>query len=328
MTAEGRTLVAGEALFDLWLEDGEVRGRPGGGPYNTARALGRLGRPVAYLGALSDDGFGRTLRRHLADDGVAPDAIVETALPSTLALADIGPSGGVRYGFWGDGTASASLRPDAALAAIPDDVAVLHVGTLGLVFEPLGAALEAVAARLAPRATVVLDPNVRPAAIADEQAYRARVDRMLALATVVKVSDEDLAWLRPGQPAQDAARGLLAHGPAVVLLTRGAEGAVVMTAGGERVVAAPAVRVVDTIGAGDAFSGGFLARWRPAAGGDLEPAVAAATYGALVAAMTCERAGASPPTLEEVTARQRRSTDGSAVASAKSASDSIPPRSA
>jgi fructokinase len=93
-------------------------------------------------------------------------------------------------------------------------------------------------------------------------------------------------------------------------------------------VAAPAVRVVDTIGAGDAFSGGFLARWRPAAGGDLEPAVAAATYGALVAAMTCERAGASPPTLEEVTARQRRSTDGSAVASAKSASDSIPPRSA
>jgi fructokinase len=103
-----------------------------------------------------------------------------------------------------------------------------------------------------------------------------------------------------------------------------------MTAGGERVVAAPAVRVVDTIGAGDAFSGGFLARWRPAAGGggDLEPAVAAATYGALVAAMTCERAGASPPTLEEVTARQRRSTDGSAVASAKSASDSIPPRSA
>jgi fructokinase len=307
MSGQGRTLVAGEALFDLWLEDGEVRGRPGGGPFNTARTLGRLRRPVAYLGALSHDGFGRTLRQHLAQDGVAPDAIVDSALPSTLALADIGAGGDVRYGFWSDGTASASLLPDAALAAIPGGVEVLHVGTLGLVFEPMAQALEAVAARLAPRALVVVDPNVRPAAITGEQAYRDRLDRVLALATVVKVSDEDLAWLYPGQGAEDAARGLLACGPGVVLLTRGADGAVVMTAGGERVVAAPRARVVDTIGAGDAFSGGFLAAWRPASGGgvDLEGAAEAAAYGALVASMTCERAGASPPTLDEVRARQR-----------------------
>jgi fructokinase len=307
MSGPGRTLVAGEALFDLWLEDGAVHGRPGGGPFNTARSLGRLRRPVAYLGALSQDGFGRTLRQHLARDGVAPDAIIETALPSTLALADIGASGGVRYGFWADGTASASLRPDAALAAIPSEVDVLHVGTLGLVFEPMAEALEAVTARLAPRALVVLDPNVRPAAITDEQAYRDRVDRVLGLATIVKVSDEDLAWLCPGQAPEDAARGLLARGPAVVLLTRGADGVVVMTAGGERIVEAPAVQVVDTIGAGDAFSGGFLAAWRPASGDgvDLDGAAEAAAYGALVASMTCERAGASPPTLDEVNARQR-----------------------
>ena len=307
MSGEGRTLVAGEALFDLWLADGEVHGRPGGGPFNTARTLGRLRRPVAYLGALSQDGFGRTLRRHLAQDGVAPDAIVDTTLPSTLALADIGAGGGVRYGFWGEGTASAGLSPEVALAAIPDGVDVLHVGTLGLVFEPLAAALEAVSARLAPRALVVLDPNVRPAAIADEQAYRDRVDRLLALATVVKVSDEDLAWLCPGEETEDAARGLLARGPAVVLLTRGAEGVVVLTADGRRAVPAPAVQVVDTIGAGDAFSGGFLAAWRlaPGDGVDLEAAARAAGYGALVAAITCERAGASPPTLDEVGARQR-----------------------
>jgi fructokinase len=309
MSDQGRTLVAGEALFDLWLEDGEVHGRPGGGPFNTARTLGRLRRPVAYLGALSGDGLGRRLREHLAQDGVALDAIVETALPSTLALADLGAAGGARYGFWGDGTASASLRPEAALAAIPDGVDVLHVGTLGLVFEPVAEALEAVTSRLAPRALVVVDPNVRPAAITaeHEQAYRDRIDRMLALATVVKASDDDLAWLFPGEAPEDAARGLLARGPAVVLLTRGAEGAVVMTAGGERVIDAPRVDVVDTIGAGDAFSGGFLAAWRPASGGgavDLEGAAAAAAYGALVAAMTCERAGASPPTLEEVAARQ------------------------
>jgi fructokinase len=305
MSGRGRTLVAGEALFDLWLDGGEVRGRPGGGPFNTARTLGRLRRPVAYLGALSQDGFGRTLREQLAQDGVAPDAIIETTLPSTLALADIRPSGGVRYGFWADGTASASLRPDAALAAIPGDVELLHVGTLGLVFEPLAAALEAVTARLAPRAVVVVDPNVRPAAITDEQAYRDRLDRVLALATVVKVSDEDLAWLCPGQAPEDAARGLVARGPAVVLLTRGADGVVVMTADGERLVEAPSVQVVDTIGAGDAFSGGFLAAWRPASGGvDLAGAAEAAAYGALVASMTCERPGASPPTLDEVEARR------------------------
>jgi fructokinase len=307
MSDQGRTLVAGEALFDLWLQDGEVRGRPGGGPFNTARTLGRLRRPVAYLGALSTDGFGRTLREHLARDGVAADAIVDSVLPTTLALADLGAPRGVRYGFWGEGTASASLRPGAALAAIPGDVGVLHVGTLGLVFEPVAEALEAVVARLAPRAVVVLDPNIRPAAITGEPAYRDRLDRVLALTTVVKVSDEDLAWLCPGQATADAARGLLARGPAVVLLTRGAEGAVVMTTGGERAIAAPRVDVVDTIGAGDAFSGGFLAAWRPAAGGavDRDGVAAAADYGALVAAMTCERAGASPPTLHEVEARQR-----------------------
>jgi fructokinase len=307
MTDQGRTLVAGEALFDLWLQDGEVRGRPGGGPFNTARTLGRLRRPVAYLGALSQDGFGRTLRQHLADDGVASDAIVDTAAPSTLALADIGASGGVRYGFWATGTASASLRPDAALAAIPDGVDVLHVGTLGLVFEPMAEAIEAVAARLAPRALVFLDPNVRPAAITDEQPYRDRLDRVLGLATVVKVSDDDLAWLCPGQATEDAARGLLARGPAVVLLTRGADGVVVMTAAGERVVESPPAQVVDTIGAGDAFSGGFLAAWRPAPDGTavLEAAAVAAAYGALVASMTCERAGASPPTLDDVEDRRR-----------------------
>jgi fructokinase len=311
MSDQGRTLVAGEALFDLWLEDGEVHGRPGGGPFNTARTLGRLRRPVAYLGALSDDGFGRTLRRHLAQDGVALDAIVETALPSTLALADLGAAGGARYGFWGDGTASASLRPEAALAAIPDGVDVLHVGTLGLVFEPVAEALEAVTARLAPRALVVVDPNVRPAAITaeHEQAYRDRIDRMVALATVVKASDEDLAWLRPGQAAEEAARSLLEAGPAVVLLTRGAADVLVFTAAGTREVPAPRVEVVDTIGAGDAFCAGFLVGWRAARRqgrpvGELDAVGDAAALGALVASMTCERAGASPPTLEEVEARQ------------------------
>jgi fructokinase len=229
-----------------------------------------------------------------------------THAPSTLALADLDAGGGARYGFWREGTASASLAPDAALAALPDDVAALHVGTLGLVFEPTAAAVEAVVEHLAPGAVVMVDPNVRPAAITDETAYRDRLGRVLRRSAVVKVSDEDLAWLRPGETAEDAARGLLAAGPDVVLLTRGPRGALVVATDGERDVPAPPVTVVDTIGAGDAFSGGFLARWRPGADG-LEAAAEAAAYGALVAGMTCERAGASPPTLAEV---QRRLADG------------------
>lgn len=296
------TLVAGEALFDLWFEDDELHGRPGGGPFNTARTLGRLGRRVDYLGALSTDRFGRALRDRLVEDGVGLEAAVVTAAPSTLALADLDATGGARYGFWREGTAAAGLQPAAALAALPEDVGVLHVGTLGLVFEPTATAVEAVVDRLAPRAVVMVDPNVRPAAIADEAVYRDRLARVLDRAAVVKVSDEDLAWLRPGEAAQDAARGLLAAGPEVVLLTRGPRGALVLTAEGARAVPAPPVDVVDTIGAGDAFSGGFLARWRPGAGG-LEAAVDAATFGVLVAAMTCERPGASPPTLAEVRRR-------------------------
>jgi fructokinase len=331
MSNQDHTLVAGEALFDLWLDaDGEVRGRPGGGPFNTARTLGRLGRRVTYLGALSSDGLGRRLRTHLAEDGVALDAVVNSSAPSTLALADIDERGTACYGFWRDGTAASSLLPEAALAAIPAGVTTLHIGTLGLVFEPMAAAMEAIAVRLAPQALIVVDPNVRPAAIDDEQGYRERLGRVLALATVVKVSDEDVAWLFPGMVMEDAARALLRQGPKIVLVTRGADGVTVLTASACRRVSAPKVRVADTIGAGDAFTGGFLAAWRPPRGvaDDLDAAVEAAAYGALVASMTCERVGASPPTLNEVQARQRDSAAGSAVASAKSASESMPPRSA
>ena len=305
MSGEGRALVAGEALFDLWLADGEVHGRPGGGPFNTARTLGRLRRPVAYLGALSQDGFGRTLRRHLAQDGVAPDAIVDTTLPSTLALADIGAAGGVRYGFWGEGTASAGLSPEAALAAIPDGVDILHVGTLGLTFEPIAAALEAVVERVADSALVAVDPNCRPAAIEDEAAYRGRLARILRRAHLMKVSEEDLAWHTPARPPLEAARAMLDAGPAVVLLTRGHHGATVVSSSGDTAVPAPAVEVVDTIGAGDAFGGGFLAWWRARGHGrdalaDHDLVVEGTRFACLVAARTCERPGASPPRLAEL----------------------------
>jgi len=294
-------VVAGEALIDLVLaQDGRLDGHPGGGPYNVARTIGRLEQPVSYLGCLSSDGFGRRLRRELEADGVDLDSVVATDAPTTLALVELDAHGAARYRFYDQGTAAPGLTEADALAALPGSAAFLHVGTLGLVLEPMASALEALAAALAGRALVMVDPNCRPPTIVDPPAYRARLGRVLAGADVVKVSEEDLEWLAPGVAAVDAARALLGRGPAVVLLTRGGAGATVLSAGRAAAVPAPPVDVVDTIGAGDAFSGGWLAWWsQQGLGrdelGDAERVVAATRFACRVAARTCARAGASPP---------------------------------
>ena len=226
-------VVGGEALIDLVTADGEQLGaHAGGGPFNTARALSRLERPAGYLGRLSTDRFGERLAGLLAADGVRLDLAVRTEAPTTLALAEVAADGSATYRFYFEGTAAPELS-DADAAAVDDTVEILHIGTLGLVFEPMAATLEALAARLAGRALVMVDPNCRPAVIADPAGYRARVRRVLGSADVVKVSEEDLAWLSPGVPAEDAAGAMLSQGPRVVLLTRGGDGATVLTADGE-----------------------------------------------------------------------------------------------
>ncbi|MEA2469838.1 MAG: fructokinase [Thermoleophilaceae bacterium] len=302
-------LVGGEALYDLVVTaDDAIAAHPGGGPFNTARTIARLEQPVAYLGRLSTDRFGRSHERILAGDGVGLDAVTRSDDPTTLALAEVDERGGASYRFYAGGTAAAGLTPREALAALPDGVEMLHVGTLGLVLEPLASALEAVVERLAPSALVAVDPNVRPGAIADAAAYRARLDRVLARTHVVKVSGDDLDWLETGRPWLDAARALLARGPAAVLVTRGGEGAAAVTAGAHTDVEAVPVEVADTIGAGDAFGGGFLAWWRARGLGrdalhDHESVVEATRFAALVAALTCAKPGASPPRLGEVELR-------------------------
>jgi fructokinase len=299
-------LVAGEALYDLVLDGSvELRAHPGGGPFNTARTIGRLQQPVAYLGRLSTDRFGTTLERMLAGDGVRLDAVVRTDEPTTLALAEIDETGSARYRFYERATSAPGLTPEVALAALPAAIGVLHVGTLGLALEPMATALEAVVDQLAGRALVAVDPNCRPAIIADPVAYRARLRRIVGRSDLVKASEDDLLWLDPQRSAPDAARALLELGPAVVLLTRGSAGALVVTADGDVPVPAPAVDVVDTIGAGDAFGGGFLAWWRAHGLGraelaDVDKVLEATRFASLVAARTCEHAGASPPFLREL----------------------------
>jgi fructokinase len=300
-------VVGGEALYDLVLQDSaeDLRGHPGGGPFNTARTIGRLEQPVAYLGRLSTDRFGQRLESMLADDGVALGSIVHTDDPTTLALAEVDHDGVARYRFYERGTAAPGLTVEDALAALPSDVDMLHVGTLGLALEPMATAFEAVVARLAGDALVAVDPNCRPWVVHDRDAYRERIRRVLGHAHVLKVSEEDLEFLEPDRPALDGMRALLECGPTVGLLTRGPNGALVVTRTAEVAVPAPRAKVVDTIGAGDAFGGGFLAWWSerglgPEELGQIDVVVEATGFACLVAARTCSRPGASPPYRSEL----------------------------
>src|SRR3954453_2361913 len=285
MSGDGVILVGGEALFDVVASDGEdLKAHPGGGPFNASRTIARLEQPVAYLGRLSTDRFGDRLERILLDDAVSLQSVVRTEDPTTLALAELGEGGSVaRYRFYAQGTSAAGLTSEAALAALPERVGALLLGTLGLVLEPMASALEAVLDRLAGTALVAVDPNCRPDVIPDPAAYRRRLSWILQRTGLLKVSEEDVAWLYPDVDPVDGTRALLADGPPVGVLTRGGDGAVVISAGDAVAVAAPRIEVADTIGAGDAFAGGLLAWWREhglrAKGLDLDRVVEAAGFG-------------------------------------------------
>ena len=305
----GRVIVVGgEALIDLVLHaDGRLAAIPGGGPFNTARTIGRLGLPVAFVGGLSTDRFGRRLHDGLVADGVADSFAVITDAPTTLAVAELDAAGTASYRFYTAHTSATALGP----AELPDlgarIVTAMHVGTLGLVLEPLASAMEALVALASDECLVMLDPNCRPTATADRDAYVARVDRLLRRVDIVKVSTDDLAYLRPDLAAADAAVNLLWSGPRAVLWTDGEAGVRMVTQRGETHVAAPVVDVVDTVGAGDAFGGGFLAAWVGSGRGRVEvesdDALLAATHHAVrVASYTCTRAGAEPPTAAELAA--------------------------
>jgi fructokinase len=319
-------VVAGEALVDLVAPDagapeeaervgGDVHTFPGGGPFNTARTLGRLGQAVAFLGRLSTDGFGRRLERILAADGVALPTVARTDEPTTLALAELDADRVASYRFYTEGTAAPGLTPDAALAALPEDVDMLHVGTLGLALEPIATAIEAVVDRIAGVAMVMVDPNVRPWAIAHPHAYRRRLDRLLPRAHVLKVSEADMRWIEPNREPLPALRALLKRGPLLGLLTRGSAGSVVVTRTSDTGVPAVPVKVVDTIGAGDAFGGGFLAWWREHALGlahleRLDLVIEATAFASRVAALTCSRRGAEPPFRSELGFVGERDSNG------------------
>jgi fructokinase len=302
--------VAGEALIDLITEaDGRFHARPGGGPFNVARTVARLGQESAFLGRLSRDRFGRLLQASLDHDGVTTAIPEPVAAPTTLAVADIDTTGAASYGFYLTGTSACALDYPLLSAALPGRTRALHAGSLGLVMNPMATSIERlIGSDLPPDALVMIDPNCRADAIADPPQYLDRISRILSRADVVKVATEDLAYLCPDVPVPAAAAALRERGAGVILVTDGPRSVRAILPGEEIVVPVPQAEVVDTIGAGDAFGGAFLAWWvgNQLGRSDLgrPDTVRAALEAAVeVAALTCTHAGAEPPWAAELAGR-------------------------
>jgi len=298
-------LCCGEALIDMLPRqmEGEAAFAPyaGGAVFNTAIALGRLGAPTGFFSGLSEDLFGQTLAQALEASGVDATLCLRSDRPCTLAFVHL-ESGQARYTFYDENSAGRMIEP-ADLPPLPDRAAALFFGGISLISEPCGSAYEALMAREAPARVTMIDPNIRAGFIADEAAYRARLERMIALADIVKLSDEDLAWLEGEGEIAAKAQGLLARGPSLVCITEGARGATGFTATEAVAVPAKRVEVVDTVGAGDTFNAGLLAGLH-AAGALNKAAIsalqadtlhAALSLGIHAAAVTVSRAGANPP---------------------------------
>jgi fructokinase len=305
-------LVCGEALIDLVpLGQGDEPtyvARAGGSSFNVAMGLGRLGVSVGFVGRVSQDPFGRMLRRRLESDGVDCRFVLEGDEPSTLAIVYLEAGAEPVYAFHGEGTADRLLRVEDLPAAFPDEVGALHLGSIAMVREPGASAFEAIMRREHGRRVISLDPNVRPSLVGDHATYVARLEGWISLADLVKVSRADLAWLYPETAPDVAATDWLRRGPGVVVVTRGPDGAFALGAGGRVEVPGGPVLVSDTVGAGDAFTSALLAWLQEAGWLDRTrlreiPADAlrrGLAFASRAAAITCTRAGAQPPTRAEM----------------------------
>ena len=299
-------LCCGEALIDMLprqTPDGKSAFAPhaGGSVFNTAIALGRLGAPVQFFSGLSSDLFGDILRKELEHSKVDFGPAAVSDRPTTLAFVTL-KDGHASYAFYDENTAGRML----ANSDLPiTEANALFFGGISLVVEPCAMTYETLMLREAKQRLTMIDPNIRPSFITDEDAYRSRLDRMLGVADIIKTSDEDLEWITGGTDAS-----VLFDGPAtkVILLTRGSEGVTVLTREGTVEVPAEKADVVDTVGAGDTFSAGFLAHLHgqgllakaPIVTAKLDDLRDAARFGAKVAAVTVSRAGANPPWSEEL----------------------------
>ena len=305
-------IVSGEALMDVFATSDTPTGtlmdaRIGGSPLNVAIGLARLSQPVAFFGALSTGFLGDRLARALAEEGVASDCVSRLDAPTTLGLVGLDARGVPSYAFYGEGCAD-RLLPLSAVDTVPAAARALHFGSYAMVVEPVASTQRALVERLAGRVLVAYDPNIRLNVEPDLQRWRDTLAWMLPRTHLLKISDEDLGLLFPGQTSESIVPGWLAAGVELVVLTRGAEGATAWTATGRVDVPGRKVAVIDTVGAGDTFQAALLTwlaehdRLAPGALAALsaDDCLAALDFAAGAAAITCSRRGADLPRRAEL----------------------------
>jgi fructokinase len=295
--------VCGEVLIDLIPgADGVRVAHVGGGPANTAKALARLGHDVQFIDGISTDQYGVAARKELLDDEVKLDLALTSDKPTCLAIVSLDADGGASYEFKIDGTATFDFN----LNWLPDPSRykpqVLHIGTLVTVIQPSADVLYDWAMEVAEFAPIVFDPNIRPSVMGDRDLYEAAVEKWAALSSVIKVSDDDMAWLYPGQNYVDVAQRWINDGAALVVVTRGSQGIIGITADGAVEVDGAKITVADTVGAGDTVGAiiveAMIEKGILALTGDVLKAVL--HRAAVAAGITCSRKGAQPPYKHEL----------------------------
>jgi fructokinase len=290
--------VCGEVLIDV-LPTGPV---VGGGPANTAKALSRLGQTVDFVGGIATDAYGQMARTELERDGVGLRLSLESNKPTCTATVHLDTAGSATYTFVIDGTATFDFSP----SWLPDPErlkpSVLHIGTLATVVQPGASVLFDWAVKCAEFAPIVFDPNVRPTFLGDREKYCQAVEKWVGISSVVKLSDEDIAWLYPEQSMDEVAHRWLEGETSLVVVTRGAKGIIGYTHGASEEVEGVRVDVVDTVGAGDTV-GAILVEdvVQHSVAGLVGHTLNKVLHRAAVAAgITVSRAGAQPPRMHEL----------------------------
>jgi fructokinase len=305
-------LICGEALFDLFGADTSgtsvgFDGRIGGSPFNVAMGLARLGDDAAFFGGISNDVLGEKLVGKLRDEGVSDRFVVRSDNLTTLSLVQQDPDGQPAYTFYGANAADRMIT-EADLPVFEVPPSFIHIGSYTALTEPVASALKSLIAREHARCLISFDPNIRPTVVADMDKWRTNTTAIVPYTDVIKVSDEDLALIAPGEPVEAIARDWLAEGAKLVIVTRGKDGASAYTDQSEASVPGVAVDVVDTVGAGDTFQAALLSGLKILGANNregltaLDPAqlTRLLTFCTQAAAITCSRRGADLPTKDDL----------------------------
>jgi fructokinase len=305
-------VTGGEALVDLVDDHGALRPVAGGGPFNVAIALGNHDVSVGFLGPISRDDYGQMLSQQLVAAGVDTSLVRWSDAPTPRAVVHKQHDGRNEYTFELARTSLIDLTP-SDLPVLPHEAWAVYVGTLALAIDPPATAYEALVDREAGRRQIIIDPNVRPEIFGDVASYRDRFERLARLAHLVKLSDDDAAWIYPGLRLEEVVELILGFGPRIVAVTRGERGAVAASAAAFVDVAGIPANVIDTVGAGDSFGAAMVAAlvddgaFGPRATRTADDVVLnrAVTYAVAASAITCTRAGAVPPSRAEIDAQLR-----------------------